>query len=74
MELIYYAGSLLLPPIGLWWGFKYLKQNDGKSKHIGWICIVLTVISTLVVAVWSVRLFQGISTQVNQQLQGIEGL
>lgn len=74
MEYMYYAGSVLLPPIGLWWGVRYLKQSDEKSKRIGWICIILTIISFFLVSVWTVRVFQGINAQVNQQLQGIEGL
>ena len=74
MEYLYYAGSVLLPPIGLWWGFKYLKQSDEASKRIGWVCIILTTISTIVVTIWTVQLFQNINAQVNQQLQGIQGL
>lgn len=72
-EYMYYAGSILLPPIGLWWGFKYLKQSDEASRRIGWICVILTIISSVVVTVWSVQLFQGINAQVNQQMQGIQG-
>lgn len=72
-EYAYYAASLLLPPLGLWWGFKFLKQSDDHSRRIGWICIILTVASSIVVAMWSVQLFQNITQQVNQQLQGVEG-
>ncbi len=72
-EYLYYAGSFLLPPLGLWWGFRYLKQADARSRMIGWICVILTIVSSVVVTVWSVHLFQGITAQVNEQLQGVGG-
>ena len=73
VEYLYYAASLLLPPLGLYWGVRYLRQADKRSKRIGWICIALTVVSSIVVTMWSVQLFYNINQQVNQQLQGLEG-
>lgn len=71
-EIMYYAGSLLLPPLGFWWGFKYLKQDDPVSKRIGVICIAITVVSVLVAARWTMQFMNSVNTQVNQQLQGLE--
>ena len=36
--------SLLLPPMGFFWGYKYLCQTDTKSKVIGIVTIAGTVI------------------------------
>lgn len=41
-----YLLSFLLPPLGLWPGIKYLKQKDEKPRMIGFIAILLTIIST----------------------------
>lgn len=46
-----YAVSILLPPLGLWPGVKYLRQNDEKSKRIGIAAIILTILS-LAVAIY----------------------
>ncbi len=72
-EIMYYLGSLLLPPIGLWWGFKYLKQEDSDSKRIAYVCIAITVVSTILAVRWTMQFMNGINAQVNQQLQGLQG-
>lgn len=72
-ELMYYAGSLLLPPMGIWWGFKYLRQDDPVSKRIGYMCMVITVVATILAVRWTMQIMTGVNAQVNQQLQGIQG-
>lgn len=72
-EYLYYAGSVFLPPLGLWWGYALYKRGDDRSKRIGLICAVLTVVVTIVVSVWTMNLFRGINSQVNQQLNGLQG-
>ncbi len=47
-QLSLYALSFLLPPFGLIPAIKYLRQEDSKSKQVGIIAIVLTVISLIV--------------------------
>lgn len=47
-QISVYAISLLLPPLGLWPGIKYVLQKDEKTKTVGIIAIILTVISTIV--------------------------
>ncbi len=59
-----YLMSAFLPPLGLWPGIKYLKQKDEKSRMIGFIAIVLTVIS-IAVTVWFTL---GFVNTFNQQL------
>ena len=43
-----YLLSFFLPPFGLFPAIKYLRQADSKSKTIGVIALVLTVISILI--------------------------
>jgi hypothetical protein len=46
-----YALSILLPPLGLWPGIKYLIKGGTQAKTIGVVAIILTVISTIV-TIW----------------------
>lgn len=63
-----YLGSLLLPPLGLVWGFKYLKQKDPAVKRVGYLAILLTVIS-LVLTVWlSFKLVNTLNQSFNNQI------
>lgn len=41
-----YALSFFLPPFGLGYAFKYIRQNDRKVRIIGIISIILTILST----------------------------
>lgn len=72
-EFLYYIVSILFPPFGFWWGIKYLRQNDPASKRIAYISMILTVISAIIVVTWSIQLISGISAQVNQQLDTMQG-
>jgi len=63
-QAIVCAVSLFLPPFGLWYAWKYLKQPDVKSKNIGIAALILTAIS-LIVTVWLVR---GLVDLFNQAL------
>jgi len=50
-QIVIYFVSLFLPPFGLWYAWKYLKAGDYKSKKIGAVAIILTIIS-IVVTLW----------------------
>lgn len=65
-QIVIYLLSALLPPLGLWPAIKYLRQGDSKSKQIGIVAIVLTLISTIV-TVW---LSFGFIAKFNQLLSG----
>lgn len=43
-----YLVSFFLPPFGIFPAIKYLRQTDSKSKTIGAIALVLTIISILI--------------------------
>ncbi len=62
-----YAASLLAPPFGLWYAYKYFKYGDAARHKIGWVAVILTVISTGF-AVWSAEIF------VNSLKQSLQGL
>jgi uncharacterized membrane protein YqaE (UPF0057 family) len=59
-----YAISIFLPPFGLVPAVKYLLQNNPKSKKVGIVAIILTIISTII-AVW---LTMGLINQMNQSI------
>ena len=50
-QLLIYAVSFFLPPFGLGYAFKYLRQDDRKSRIIGIISIILTILSIVMVEI-----------------------
>lgn len=72
-EIMYYIGSIALPPLGFWWGIKYLKQGDAVSKRIGIISMVLTAISFILTSIVAVDYINKISAQVGSQLYTPQG-
>lgn len=62
-QIIVYLVSLFLPPFGLWYAWKYLKQKDGKSKKIGIAAIILTVIS-IIFTIWFIEGFVNLINQI----------
>lgn len=73
-QMLLYIGSVLLPPIGLWWGFKYLKEKDSTSKTVGIICILLTIASLLLTLYLTTLFMNMITSQLNGQMESIQGL
>ena len=64
-QITVYAVSLFLPPFGLWYAWKYLKQKDGKSKKIGIAVLILTVISVVFTIWFTERLMDSINQALN---------
>ena len=74
-QIYIYALSLILPPLGLWPGIKYLRQDNPIAKRIGIIAIVLTIISTILTIWLSIGLLGNISGQLsNPQMDQIQNL
>lgn len=48
-----YFVSIFLPPCGLWYVWKYLRQPDAKLKNIGIVALILTIISTVFTILYS---------------------
>jgi hypothetical protein len=65
-----YALSFFLPPLGLWPGIKYARRADAKAKQVGWIAIILTVIST-VISIWLIDQFLNVYLNTITQLNGL---
>ena len=64
-----YALSLLLPPLGLWPGIKYLAKKSPEAKKVGAIAVALTVLSSIVMIWWIFSLFQDYLAQMSLVLQ-----
>jgi hypothetical protein len=75
-EIGIYLFSILLPPLGLWPGIKYLLQKNNRARRVGIITILLTIIATIVTLYFTIitvsNIQQTINTQMNQvQLQNL---
>jgi hypothetical protein len=58
-QIIVYLVSFFLAPFGLWYAWKYLKQDDRTSKIIGAVAIALTIVA-VVLTIWTTAgLFPG---------------
>jgi hypothetical protein len=69
-QIIVYLISFFLAPFGLWYAWKYLRQDDHTSKIIGAVVIALTIMS-MAVTIWTaVRLFNS----VNQYFDSLPNL
>jgi hypothetical protein len=68
-----YLKTLLLPPFGFYWGYKYLRQGDKRSKWIGVVVIGLTIVEMIWLVITTVNAVNVASQQVTQQLN-LEGL
>ena len=53
-----YALSILLPPLGLWPGIKYLTQKNQEAKNVGIVAIILTILSSIVTVWMNLRYLQ----------------
>lgn len=71
-QMSLYIGSLILPPFGLIWGARYLRQDDSKSKMVGWICVVLTCISLVVTVVITIQTINTVNEQVEKQMSALQ--
>lgn len=69
-QVIAYAVSLLLPPFGLWYVFKYLRRGNSQAKRVAVIAAILTAISVI----YAVYLFISIMNSVSQSIKELNGL
>ena len=65
-----YAVSVLLPPFGLIYVWRYLKQSDEASRRIGWIALILTIVMTIATLWLSVVAMDSFNQLVNAALGG----
>jgi hypothetical protein len=69
-QAIVYLISFFLAPFGLWYAWKYLKQEDNRSKKIGIMAIALTAIS-VAVAIWTLAELLHSVSDLMRSLNGI---
>jgi hypothetical protein len=69
-QIIVYFVSLFLPPFGLWYAWKYIKQTDNASKRIGVAAAILTIISIIITIQFTI----GFVSSFNQSLNQLNGL
>jgi hypothetical protein len=69
-QIIVYLISFFLAPLGLWYAWKYLKQDDQTSKIIGAVSIALTIVA-VALAIWTTA---GLFNLVSQYLNSLRSL
>lgn len=67
-QMTLYLKSILIPPFGILWAIKYLKQDSGKSKIVGVVAIILTLTSLVICLILSKNFIDNINSQVSKQL------
>ena len=67
-QIYIYAISVLFPPLGLWWGIPLLFQSDSKSKIVGLVAIVLTVVSVFITIKLFFDFYQSLTSDFNSYL------
>lgn len=61
--------TLLLPPFGFWWGYRYLRQSDNVSKYVGLFTILITFVEIIWLVQSTISAVTMVNQQINQQLQ-----
>lgn len=62
-----YLLSFFLPPFGLYPGIKYIRQGDVKTKMVGWIAVILTIVSVVI----TIYIFQNFMQEYSRTLDQI---
>ena len=68
-QVLIYSLSFFLPPLGIWPAVKYLKQPDQKSKNVGLITLILTIISIGITIYISISLLNSYSKDLSNQVK-----
>ena len=69
-QILLYVGSVLVPPMGIFWALKYLRSKDTNSRIIGWIAVGLTVLAVL----FYVKQLTGVINEVSKQAGSLNSL
>lgn len=67
-QIFLYLLSFFIPPLGLWPGIKYLKQKDDKSRVVGFIAVLLTIISIFITVFATFGFMNAVNKQLNSNL------
>ncbi len=68
-----YLKCLFLPPMGMIWGLRYLKQKDSRSKAVGYICIIITTVLLFLLVKWTKDLIDTVNDTVNTSMDAFYG-
>ena len=74
-QVLLYLGSFFLPPFGIFWGLRYIRQKDKQSRTIGIIAIVLTTVSLLFALKLTIDMIAAVNTvtkQVDQEIHQLD--
>jgi TRAP-type C4-dicarboxylate transport system permease small subunit len=66
-QIIVYLISFFLAPFGLWYAWKYLRQDDRTSRIIGTVSLALTIVAVAL----AIRATAGPFSLVNQYLNAL---
>jgi uncharacterized OB-fold protein len=69
-QIVVYLVSFFIAPFGLWYAWKYLKQEESKSKIIGIVAVALTLVSVSI-SIWAMA---GLFSSISQALKSLNGL
>ena len=64
-QIYIYFVSLFLPPFGLVWTWKFFRTGNAQMKRVGWIALILTIVSTIFTIWITIGFFQGLQSQIN---------
>lgn len=67
-QLVLYFKTLLLPPLGFIWGFRYLRQSSIGSKLVGLFVIILTLAELIWLIQATVYAIDTVNRQLYQQM------
>jgi uncharacterized membrane protein YvbJ len=65
-QILIYSLSIFLPPLGLW---PDLKQPDQKSKNIGIVALVLTIVISLITIYLCISILDSFTTEFTNQMK-----
>ncbi|MCL4392404.1 zinc-ribbon domain-containing protein [Patescibacteria group bacterium] len=69
-QILIYFVSLFLPPFGLAWTFKYLRQQNKTARTVGLVSLILTIVG-IIGTVWiTMGLLNNLSSSLNSSLGG----
>lgn len=71
--ILYIVGSMVLPPMGIIWGIRFLQKGNSNTKKYGILLILLTLAELILITKYTIDLTKTINDQVNFQLQNIQG-
>ncbi|HEX8965845.1 MAG TPA: zinc ribbon domain-containing protein [Patescibacteria group bacterium] len=66
--------SVVLPPFGLVWTFKYFKSKNPSQKKIAIMSLVLTIVSVILNIWLGIGIFSAVNQQINQVNSQLKGL